>query len=653
MSEEKKKRNKIIGISIGILVVLLVVISSTYAYWQITKSQDDPNKIIAACLDFNVDFPVGITEENKWPMSSSEAMNTIDGYTFTVTNNCPEDVTYVVGLESVTSDNIASYLSDASVGIGFDGVNKGTYSSLTDLEGPTMDARGSKKLQTAIVKGKSDVEGENVNTHNLKLWIDESSDVEEQSKGFSGKLFITGGQKVENDMPNELTAESCFEMNGEEIIDYKEDLPECGDSVVIPATVNDVAVKTIDSNAFRKITTTKENITYYDNYNMNEIEPFDKSSVIAAGVIQNVEDASSINWSQLVSLFDYGIIYSDDENDDVALREFFQNGQPVYYDNSTVQNFPGFESKDFVVYVSDLQGTVIGVEHYDIEKTASLLIKELDLSQAYNLEKIEEFSFANITDITSAVYEDPSVINIGLTKLVFGNTDKELVLGKAAFVKANLEELTTYTNLVVPVEFLENDTSNALVYVGPFAFSTIGDLNILPTDNIKNIYTTLYPGGLADDTLTESVLYMYISSIDKLTFGEGMTEIPGLCFAGGSTINEVNLPNSLISIGASSFRNVKNLRNVALPNNVEKIGEFAFSDAGIETITMSQKLKTIERYAFAGNHLTNIVLPQTIQEIGARAFSEATGTITMKGRTNLSGLTLGSNWEGNATVVYD
>ena len=40
MNEEKKKRNKIIGISIGILVVLLVVISSTYAYWQITKSQD-------------------------------------------------------------------------------------------------------------------------------------------------------------------------------------------------------------------------------------------------------------------------------------------------------------------------------------------------------------------------------------------------------------------------------------------------------------------------------------------------------------------------------------------------------------------------------------------------------------------------------------
>ena len=61
--KDNKNKNKIIVISIGILVILLVVISSTYAYWQITRSQNDPNSIIAACLDFNVDFPVGITKE--------------------------------------------------------------------------------------------------------------------------------------------------------------------------------------------------------------------------------------------------------------------------------------------------------------------------------------------------------------------------------------------------------------------------------------------------------------------------------------------------------------------------------------------------------------------------------------------------------------
>ena len=85
---KQNKRNKIIGLSIGILIVLIIVVSSTYAYWQITKSQKDPNSIVAACLDFNVDFPVGITQENSWPISDNEGMD-LDGYTLTITNKEP------------------------------------------------------------------------------------------------------------------------------------------------------------------------------------------------------------------------------------------------------------------------------------------------------------------------------------------------------------------------------------------------------------------------------------------------------------------------------------------------------------------------------------------------------------------------------------
>ena len=68
MKEENKKKNKIIGISIGILIVLLVVISSTYAYWQITKSQEDVNKMVAACLSLDVTFDGGITMEDEYPI---------------------------------------------------------------------------------------------------------------------------------------------------------------------------------------------------------------------------------------------------------------------------------------------------------------------------------------------------------------------------------------------------------------------------------------------------------------------------------------------------------------------------------------------------------------------------------------------------------
>ena len=82
--KDNKTKNKIIGISIGILVVLLVVISSTYAYWQITKSQEGSNDIIAACLDIDMESVDGTFALNPaWPLSDDEG-KLLEGYTFKV-----------------------------------------------------------------------------------------------------------------------------------------------------------------------------------------------------------------------------------------------------------------------------------------------------------------------------------------------------------------------------------------------------------------------------------------------------------------------------------------------------------------------------------------------------------------------------------------
>ena len=203
MSEEKKKRNKIIGISIGILVVLLVVISSTYAYWQITKSQNGSNDIIAACLDIDMQSVDGTFGLNPaWPISDSEGMQ-LEGYTFTVTNNCEEDVNYVIGIDSLEVSG-ASYLDYNNIKISVDNTPAIIYGEEEDIEhieeNDPYQIRDSKKLYTATVKGKVGEEL-GVNTHNVKVWINSESSVEEQSKVFSGRMFITGGQKIDNDKP--------------------------------------------------------------------------------------------------------------------------------------------------------------------------------------------------------------------------------------------------------------------------------------------------------------------------------------------------------------------------------------------------------------------------------------------------------------------
>ena len=199
MNEDKKRKNKIIGISIGILVVLLVVISSTYAYWQITKSQEGSNDIIAACLDIDMQSVDGTFVLNPaWPISDDEGLK-LEGYTFTVTNNCPEDVNYVIGMDSLEVSG-ATYLSYDSIKVSMDNAPAMIYGEQETIEHIAEEnddyaIRDSKKIATSVVKNGQP------NEHIVKVWIKSDAPVEEQSKVFSGRMFITGGQNIENDKP--------------------------------------------------------------------------------------------------------------------------------------------------------------------------------------------------------------------------------------------------------------------------------------------------------------------------------------------------------------------------------------------------------------------------------------------------------------------
>ena len=52
--------------------------------------------------------------------------------------------------------------------------------------------------------------------------------------------------------------------------------------------------------------------------------------------------------------------------------------------------------------------------------------------------------------------------------------------------------------------------------------------------------------------------------------------------------------------------------------------------------------------------LRSITIPSTITQIGSEAFAKCSGLeyIVLQDRFNLEGLTLGENWNGNATVIF-
>ena len=79
------KNNKKLLTTVLILTLVLVV-GTTYAWLRLTKNSNTVNKITAGNLDLVLDEGENITLKNEVPRSYRQGMETKE-YTFTITNN--------------------------------------------------------------------------------------------------------------------------------------------------------------------------------------------------------------------------------------------------------------------------------------------------------------------------------------------------------------------------------------------------------------------------------------------------------------------------------------------------------------------------------------------------------------------------------------
>ncbi len=104
--------------------------------------------------------------------------------------------------------------------------------------------------------------------------------------------------------------------------------------------------------------------------------------------------------------------------------------------------------------------------------------------------------------------------------------------------------------------------------------------------------------------------------------GLNVTKIACYAFHSCSTLSEIELPNTIKSIGEDAFKYCSALQNIILPNTIESIsdGVFGYCSA-LQNITLPDTIESIGNYTFYEcKSLTNINLPNTIKTIGKGAF---------------------------------
>ena len=124
-------------------------------------------------------------------------------------------------------------------------------------------------------------------------------------------------------------------------------------------------------------------------------------------------------------------------------------------------------------------------------------------------------------------------------------------------------------------------------------------------------------------------------SITKVIISEGIEKIAIRSFRNFKQLLSINIPSTVIDIGAQAFYGCTSLENVEIPNGVTIIGSNAFCNC---------------------TSLTSIEIPGSVESIGASAFSNCSGLTNIniqEGVKNIGNGTGNSNVFNNCTSIQE
>ena len=118
----------------------------------------------------------------------------------------------------------------------------------------------------------------------------------------------------------------------------------------------------------------------------------------------------------------------------------------------------------------------------------------------------------------------------------------------------------------------------------------------------------------------------YINGKGQMVFDGDVTHIGAGAFKEIGNITNIEIPNSVISIGDFAFYWCLGLTNFKVPDSVVSIGESAFDFClELTSVTLGNSLSYIDDYAFYDcDGLTTITIPKSVTIIGNGVFQDCT-----------------------------
>lgn len=402
--------------------------------------------------------------------------------------------------------------------------------------------------------------------------------------------------------------------------------------IVIPSEHDGLPVTAIGANAF---------------YGNNTIK-----SIIVPNTITSVGDGAFTGCSRLqYNEYDNAYYLGNKDN----LYSILIKAKNIEIESCIISDNTKFIYGNAFFACSNLSGivipeSVIGMGSYVFSLCSSLK----SVTFPNSIDYISDNTFLNCVGLTEFIVPEP-IVSIGenvfagcknLTKITIAGFVQSI--GKDAFYDCPIEEAIVPMNNLpyFPIESLktlyitsgELDNSLLKTYVN-LTKITLGDylteieegtflncsslINIIIPDTVMSIGNSAFAG---------------CSSLTSIAIGNGITKIGANAFSGCNSLIDVIIPDSVTYIGSNTFNNCNNLTKVTIGNGVTDLGSAMFLGcSSLTEIILGDGVASIGASMFTGcSNLTYVKMGNAVKTIEANAFF---GCSTLKELTIVDGVT--------------
>ncbi|MBO7564895.1 MAG: leucine-rich repeat protein [Clostridiales bacterium] len=297
----------------------------------------------------------------------------------------------------------------------------------------------------------------------------------------------------------------------------------------------------------------------------------------------------------------------------------------------------------------DVEKVVIGPNITSIGKGSfqkCMELKEVDLSRAKKLKKIDEYAFESCNSLEEIVIPSGTVEYIEAMAFA-GSSIKKAVIGEgvkrviySAFSSSDLEEL--YLPSSFETNVYENNTGNLYehfsgctklqkIVVASGSKSFYSENGVVYQKVNGDLYLIEYPLGKPETSFSipnkvKGIMrhaFHKVQNLKSLYIPDSVKEICVEAFYACNSITTITGMKNVEIIDVAAFCSCFNLKSIPTLTNVKEIGMRAFYNCkALTAITFGSKLEFIAEEAFLNSSIKNVTIPASIKRILAHAFPD-------------------------------